>query len=70
MTRRGMIPQGDSEKYEFLGENETKIENVTCWSVAQAGSNEEKNEGPKSRWTVPLIINNNLNLNLNGLFYI
>ena len=34
----------------------TEIENVlTCWSVAQAGSNYEKNGGPKSRWTVPLI---------------
>ena len=55
LTRRGMMPRGDSEKYEYLGENETKIENVlTCWSVAQAGSNDEKNGGPKSRWTVPL----------------
>ena len=25
--------------------------------MAQAGSNYEKNEGPKSRWTVPLIKN-------------
>ena len=50
-----MIPWEDSEKYEYLGENETKIANVlTCWSVAQAGSNDEKKGGPKSRWIVPL----------------
>ena len=42
-------------KYEYLGENETKFENIlTHWSVAQASSNDEKNGGPKSRWTVPL----------------
>ena len=42
-------------KYEYLGENETKNENIlTRWSVTQAGSNYEKNGGPKSRWTVPL----------------
>ena len=41
-------------KYEYLGENETKNENIlTRWSVTQAGSNYEKNGGPKSRWTVP-----------------
>ena len=44
-------------KYEYLGENETKNENIlTRWSVTQAGSNYEKNGGPKSRWTVPLTI--------------
>ena len=48
-----------SEKFEYLGENETKNETLsTHWSVAQAGSNEEKNwgggGGRKSRWTVPL----------------
>ena len=43
-------------KYEYLCENETKNENnLTRWSVTQAGSNYEKNGGPKSRWTVPLI---------------
>ena len=32
-----------------------KNENIlTHWSVAQAGSNDEKNGGRKSRWTVPL----------------
>ena len=32
-----------------------KTENIlTHWSVAQAGSNDEKNGGQKSRWTVPL----------------
>ena len=37
-TPRGMIPQGVSFfilKYEYLGENETKTENIlTHWSVA------------------------------------
>ena len=33
-------------KFEFLGENETKFENiVTYWSVAQAGLNDEKSQG-------------------------
>ena len=42
-------------KIEYLGENETKYENIlTHWSVAQAGRNEEKTRGRKSRWTVPL----------------
>ena len=27
---------------------------LTCWLVAQAGSNDEKNGGWKSRWIVPL----------------
>ena len=32
----------------------TKLETIlTRWSVAQAGSNDEKNWGQKSRWTVP-----------------
>ena len=44
-------------KYNYLGENETKNENIlTRWSVTQAGSNYEKNGGPKYRWTVPLIV--------------
>ena len=35
-------------KYEYLGENKTKSETVlTHWSVAQAGSNDEKNWGSK-----------------------
>ena len=42
---------------EYLCENETKFENIlTHRSVAQAGSNDEKTRGRKSRWTVPLII--------------
>ena len=33
----------------------TKIENIlTHWSVTQAGSKDEKEGGPKFRWTVPL----------------
>ena len=60
MTHRGII-LGESVfstlKYEYLGENETKNENIlTRWSDTQAGSNFEKNGGPKSRWTVPLRI--------------
>ena len=32
--------------FEYLGENETKFENIlTHWSVAQTGSNEEKKLG-------------------------
>ena len=43
-------------KYEYLGENEAKNENIlTRWSVTHAGSYYEKNGGPKSRWTVPLM---------------
>ena len=46
-----MIPRGVSffiVKYEYLGENETKFENIlTHWSVAQASSNYEKNWGSK-----------------------
>ena len=50
-----MLLRGTSEKYEYLGENETKNQTVlTHWSVAQAGSNDEKNRGRKSHWTVPL----------------
>ena len=40
----------------YLGENEAKNEIIlTHWSVAQAGSNDEKTGVRKSRWTVPLI---------------
>ena len=49
---RSMILRGDSEKFEYLSENGTKIENIlTIWSVAQAGStsNNEKTGGKKSR---------------------
>ena len=49
-----MILSEDSEKLEYLSENETKNENIlNHWSVAQAGSNGEKTRGQKSRWTVP-----------------
>ena len=45
-----MILRGDSDKYEYLGENETKFETIlTHWSIDKAGSNDEK----KSRWIVP-----------------
>ena len=46
-----LILLGAPEKYEYLGKNETIL---TQWSVAQAGLNDEKNWGRKSRWTVPL----------------
>ena len=37
-----MILRGDSEKYKYLSENETKFEAIlTHWSVAQAGLNEQ-----------------------------
>ena len=43
-----MILRGDPEKFEYLGENETRIEVIlTHWSVKKTG-------GRKSRWTVPL----------------
>ena len=43
-----MILRGTSEKLEYLGENETKNENIlTHWSKAQAGSNDDKNWGSK-----------------------
>ena len=55
MTQPSMILRVSSEKYEYLGENETKNSNIfTNWSVAQAGSNDKKTGGRKSRWTVPL----------------
>ena len=45
-------------KFNNLIENNTKFENIlTHWSVAQAGSSDEKNRGRKSRWTVPLSVN-------------
>ena len=35
-------------KFEYLGENKTKFENIsTHWSVAEAGSKDEKNWGSK-----------------------
>ena len=44
LTPRSIILRRTSEKYEYLDENETKNETVlTHWSVAQAGSNDEKN---------------------------
>ena len=43
-----MILRGDSDKYEYLGENETKFETIlTHWSVVKAGSNNEKNKRSK-----------------------
>ena len=48
LTLRSMILRGTSKKYEYLSENETKNETIlTHWSVAQAGSNDEKNWGSK-----------------------
>ena len=38
-----------------INSTKSKIENIlTHWSVAQAGSNDEKTEGRKSCWTVSL----------------
>ena len=49
LTPRSLILGEDSEKFEYLGENETKNENIlTHWSVAQADSNDEKAGGRKS----------------------
>ena len=46
MIPRSMILCGTSENYEFLSENQIKKENIlTHWSVAQAGSNDEKKLG-------------------------
>ena len=50
-----MILRADSEKFEYLSRDETKNENILSHcSMAQAGSNDEKIWGRKSRWTVPL----------------
>ena len=44
LTLLTMLLRGTSEKYEYLGENETKNQTIlTHWSVAQAGSNDENN---------------------------
>ena len=48
MTPHSMILRGDSKKFEFISENETKNEtNLTHWQLAQASSNDEKNQGSK-----------------------
>ena len=40
--------------FEYLGENEIKFENIlTHWSVAQAGSNDGKNQGSKISLVCP-----------------
>ena len=40
MTPRSVILRGTLERYEYLGENETKNESIlTHWSVAQASLN-------------------------------
>ena len=55
MTPRSIILCGTLEKQEYLGEKETKNKTIlTHWLVAQAGSNDEKKWGQKSRWTAPL----------------
>ena len=47
--------------FEYLSENQTKNETILIhWSVAQAGLNDEKTGGRKSRWTVPLEENNTI----------
>ena len=46
---------GDHFVIEYLGENETEIENTLgCLSGAQMGMNHEKNKGQKSRDKLPL----------------
>ena len=43
LTQRSIILRGTSKKFEYLSENETEFENIlTRWSVAQAGSKDEK----------------------------
>ena len=43
--------------FEYLRENETKFENIlTHWSVAQAGSNDEKKLGVKNLVELSLYI--------------
>ena len=60
-TKFFLTPRGIFYAKIQMSENQTKIENIlTHWSVAQAGSNDEKNGGRKSCWTVLLI--NILNL--------
>ena len=56
MTPSSMILRGDSKKFEYVSENETKnLTILTHCSVAQAGSNDKtKTWSWKSRWTVPL----------------
>ena len=57
LTQRGIILRGTSKKFEYLGENETEFENIlTHWSVAQAGSNDEKNWGSKISLDCPFKI--------------
>ena len=47
-TLRSMILRRALKKYEYLGEKEIKNETIlTQWSLAQAGSNDEKNWGSK-----------------------
>ena len=52
-----MILRGVSFSILKFDSLDTKFENIlTHWSVAQAGSSDEKNRGRKSRWTVPLSV--------------
>ena len=45
-TLRSIILRRALKKYEYLGEKEIKNETIlTQWSLAQAGSNDEKNWG-------------------------
>ena len=54
MTPHSMILRGDSKKFEFISEIETKNEtNLTHWPVAQAGANDEKNWGLKISLNCP-----------------
>ena len=56
LTQRSIILRRTAQKNTNISaKNETKTKTVlTHQSVAQAGSNDEKNWGRKSRWTVPL----------------
>ena len=43
LTLRSKKLHGDSEKFEYLTENQIKLENILAhWSVTQAGLNDEK----------------------------
>ena len=70
LTPRSIILRGTPEKYKYLSKNDTKNKTIlTHWSVAQASLNDEKTEGRKSRWTVPLRDNSWKNRLLNRNMY-
>ena len=61
LTPRSMIQRGTSKQFEYLGENKTKNETIlTHWSVAQTGSNYEKNWGSKISLDCPFNVSVNV----------